>query len=153
MAKNYTTNGVYDNHSKTLEILAPFLYDNRHIFITTAQLLPLFADNISTDFENTRKSKKRNIHWYFPVADSPSMMFKKLISADVKKERHLMGNALWGALNKTTTFNSSRSIACLSLKGGDFVINLHKPKVLFRDRQNIFLTSLKVIPSKRCFEQ
>jgi hypothetical protein len=151
-AKNYVSNGMYDNHHKTLEVLAPFLHNNQHIFITTAQLLPLFSNNIHVDFKNTTRSKRRNIHWYFPVANSPGDAFKRLMSEDIKNEQNLMTNALWGALNKTTAFNESMSIACLSLKGWRGVINLYKPKVVFQDKQNIFLTSSEVTPSNKCFE-
>ncbi len=63
-----------------------------------------------------------------------------------------MGKNKRGRLNKTTVFNKSRSIACLTLKGGVSVINLYNPKTLFKDRNNIFLTSLEVTPSNKCFE-
>jgi hypothetical protein len=150
LAKNYVSNGMNDNHHKTLEALTPFLHNNQHIFITTAQLLPLFSNNIHNDFKNTARSKSRNIHWYFPVANSPGDAFKKLMSDDIKNEQNIMNSALWGALNITTVFNESMTIACLSLKGGKNVINLHKPQLVFQDKQNIFLTSSEVTPSSKC---
>ncbi len=60
--------------------------------------------------------------------------------------------AIWGSLNKTTMFDRDNITACLSLKGGDFFINLYKPEILFKDRQNIFLTSSTVVPSNECFK-
>jgi hypothetical protein len=49
-------------------------------------------------------------------------------------------------------FDRDNITACLSLKGGDFFINLYKPEILFKDRQNIFLTSSTVVPSNECFK-
>jgi len=70
---------------------------------------------------------------------------------DIDKETYLMQDAIWGSLLKTTSFNKQNTIACLSLKGGEFFINLYNPKILFKDKQNIFLTSSQVSPSDRCF--
>jgi hypothetical protein len=151
--KTYLSSGSYYNHHKTLNVLTPFLTNNRHIFITTAQLLPLFSENISTDLHNTHFAKGRYIHWYFPVADTPGARFKELMQQDINIETHLMQGAIWGALIKTTSFNKQNTIACLSLKGGDFFINLYNPKILFKDKQNIFLTSSEVIPSNHCLNQ
>ena len=148
IAKNFLTNEVYDNPHNTIEALGPFLSADKHIFITTAQLLPLFTSQIASDFE----TNNRNIHWYFPVADTPGSRFKELMRQDINIETHLMQDAIWGALIITTSFNKQNTIACLSLKGGDFFINLHNPKILFKDTHNIFLTSSEVIPSNKCFE-
>jgi hypothetical protein len=150
LAKSYLSNGIYDNHHKTLEVLNPIKQNYKQIFITTAQLLPLFSDDIYIDFKNVSKLKHRRIHWYFPVANSPGDKFKKLIFKDIESDKNLMANSLWGALNKTTIFDKSMSMACLTLKGGVAIINLHKPKVVFKDKQNIFLTSSKVTPSNKC---
>ncbi len=150
-AKNILSNKVYDNHHNTIKVLEPYLSADKHIFITTAQLLPLFTKNISIDFYNTRFNKGRYVHWYFPVANSPGARFKDLMHRDIDKETYLMQDAIWGALLKTTSFNKQNTIACLSLKGGEFFINLYNPKILFKDKQNIFLTSSQVSPSDRCF--
>jgi len=150
--KTYLSNGNYYNHHKTLNILTPSLTNNRHIFITTAQLLPLFSENISADFHNAHFAKGRYVHWYFPVADSPGDRFKELMQQDIDIEAPLMQDAIWGALIKTTSFNTQNTIACLSLKGGEFFINLYNPKILFKDKQNIFLTSSTVVPSNECFK-
>jgi hypothetical protein len=112
----------------------------------------LFAKNISKDFYNLPFNKSRHVHWYFPIADSAGAKFKDLMQRDILNETHLMSNALWGALRLTTSFNKENTIACLKLKGGDFFINLHNPKILFKDKQNIYLTSPQVNPSDRCFQ-
>jgi hypothetical protein len=152
LAKSILSNDIYDNHNNTIKVLEPHLNSKKHIFITTGQLLPLFAKNISNDFYNTRFSKGRNVHWYFPIPDAPGARFKDLMYRDIDKEAHLMKDAIWGALRLTTSFNKDNTISCLKLKGGDFFINLHSPKILYKDRQNIFLTSPRVIPSDRCFQ-
>ena len=150
-AKNILSNGTYDNHHNTIKALDPHLNADKHVFVTTAQLLPLFAKDISDDFYNIGFNKTRKIHWYFPIADSPGSKFEDLMYKDIKKEENLMRGALWGALLKTTFFNKDGSIACLSLKGGKYFINLYNPKTLFKDKQNIFLTSSQVIPSYKCY--
>lgn len=152
-AKKHASNDEYDNHYKTLNELAPYLRDHQHIFITTAQLLPLFSGYIYNDFQNIAKNEKRTVHWYFPTADTSQGSMKKIMLQDIENEKKIMSNALWGALKKSVMFDESKSIACLSLKGGlDIgVINLHNPKVVFQDRQNVFLTSPEARPSGKCF--
>tara|TARA_B110000008_G_C16808791_1_gene499859 strand:- start:62 stop:931 length:870 start_codon:yes stop_codon:yes gene_type:complete len=151
MAKITLSNEAYDNHHNTIKVLEPNLSADKHIFITTAQLLPLFSKDISIDFYNTRFNKGRNVHWYFPVANSIGARFKDLMLRDIDKETNLMQDAIWGSLLITTSFNKQNTIACLSLKGGEFFINLYNPKILFKDKQNIFLTSSQVSPSDHCF--
>lgn len=152
LAKSMLSNDMYDNHHNTIEALEPYITSDQHFFITTGQLLPLLTMNISKDFYNIHFNKSRYVHWYFPIADSPGSRFKDLMRRDIHNEAHLMNNAIWGALRLTTSFNKENTIACLKLKGGDFYINLYSPKILFKDKQNIFLTSPQVNPSDRCFQ-
>jgi len=151
LLKNYISNGNYDNHHKTIEMLSPYLDDNKHIFITTGQLLPLFTDRISEDFQNIQKLKKEKVHWYFPIADTPGFYFKDLMSKDIRNDHLLMQDAIWGSLKKTTS--TTNNITCLSLKGSRDYVNLYNPKILFEDRQNIFLLSDKVVPSSKCLKK
>jgi len=146
--KNYVSDGKYDNHHKTIEALSPYLDEKKHIFLTTGQLLPLFTDKINKDFQNIEKLKKERVHWYFPIADKPGVYFKDLMKKDIENDYMLMQGAIWGALKKTTSSNSN--ITCLSLKGSSDYINLHNPKILFQDRQNIFILSNKVIALDHC---
>jgi hypothetical protein len=150
LMKNYISNGNYDNHHKTIEMLSPYLDDNKHIFLTTGQLLPLFTDRISKDFQNIQKRKKEKVHWYFPIADTPGNNFKDLMRRDIKNDHTLMQGAIWGSLKKTTSTNDN--ITCLSLKGSKDYINLYNPIILFEDRQNIFMLSNQVIPSNQCLK-
>jgi hypothetical protein len=148
LMKNYISNGNYDNHHKTIEMLSPYLDEKKHIFLTTGQLLPLFTDKINKDFQNIEKLKQERVHWYFPIADKPGVYFKDLMKKDIENDYMLMQGAIWGALKKTTSSNSN--ITCLSLKGSSDYINLHNPKILFQDRQNIFILSNEVIALDHC---
>jgi hypothetical protein len=148
-AKISLSNEVYDNHHNTISVLEKYLIEDSHFFITSAQLLPIFTSSIVSDF----KTNMRKIHWYFPVADSPGPRFKKLFQDDISSDYQLMSNAIWGALNRTVVFNDSKSIACLRLKGEVSMINLYNPVTIFKDRNNIFLTSSTVVPSNKCFNQ
>ena len=148
-AKISLSNEAYDNHHNTINVLEKYLIEDRHFFITSAQLLPIFTSSIVLDF----RSNMRKIHWYFPAADSPDQRFKKLFQDDINTDYQLMSNAIWGGLSRTLTFNDSNSIACFTLKGGIFVINIYNPVTIFKDRNNIFLTSSTVAPSNKCFDQ
>ncbi len=150
MAKIYISNGNYSNHHKTIDELGYVYNEEQHIFLTTAQLLPLFAKNISNDIKNIAISDGQKVHWYFPVADTPGQIFKELIYKDIENDVILMNQSIWGALKKTVKFYSNQSIACLSLKGIDMYVNLHNPKILFNDKYNIFLTSAKASVSNKC---
>lgn len=152
VAKTYISNGTYDNHHKTLNEVLPYLDNDKEVFLTTAQLLPLFSNIISKDISFINISKSEKIHWYFPIADSPSSKFKLLMHEDIERDLDLMQGALWGSLKKTTNYNDFSEIFCLSLKGSMNYINLYDAKIIFEDRQNIFLISDKVVPSTKCLK-
>ena len=144
------SNETFENHHKTIDTIKPFLTSKRHIFITTAQLLPLFADQISKDFYNKSKFQEKKIHWYFPVANSASVDFRKIINNDIIRDMPLMRNAVWGSLKKTVAFSKNNQTACLSLKGTKNKVHLLNPKTIYEDRKNIFLIAASVIVAKNC---
>ena len=148
--KSQIYNGNFENHHKTINTLSPFLNSERHIFITTAQLLPLFSNQISDDFRNVTKSNEKIIHWYFPVANDASPDFKEFIRNDFSNDRPLMNNSIWGALKKSVSFNQNDQTACLSLKGTRQKVSLRNPKIIFKDRKNIYLIAESVIVAKSC---
>jgi hypothetical protein len=152
IGKIYVSNGSYDNHHNTLKAVRPLIEDDQEIFITTGQLLPLFSRKISTDILLFSPPYEEKIHWYFPIADSPSPQFKLLMNEDIKRDLNLMQGAIWGSLKKTVLFDDANKIACLSLKGSQNYINLYEPEIIFEDRQNIFLLSDKVVPSIQCLK-
>jgi hypothetical protein len=110
----------------------------------------LFSKKISADILLLSTPYKEKIHWYFPIADSPSPKFKLLMNEDIKRDLNLMQGAIWGSLKKTVRLDEGNKIACLSLKGSQNYINLYDPEIIFEDRQNIFLLSNKVVPSIKC---
>ena len=144
------SNETFENHHKTIDKIKPFLASERHIFITTAQLLPLFADQISKDFYNISKFQKEIVHWYFPVADSASVDFREMINNDIIRDIPLMQNAVWGSLKKGASFSKNNQTACLSLKGTKKKVHLLNPKTIYEDRKNIFLIAASVIVAKSC---
>jgi hypothetical protein len=153
--KVYAYDGDYYNHHKARGKLDSILSGDEHIFISSAQLLPLYSDKINKDFSAVRNMKKENIHWYFPVHhSSPGPLSQELILQSITKDAILMQGAVWGASKLYFTFNENRNLACLALIGGKHYIKIKGIKVLHEDRDNLFILSESAKPSSKvlCYD-
>ena len=148
--KVYTTGGSYFDHNRTVQQLDKYLTSDTHIFITTAQLLPLFSGRINKDFRNFSCASTKKVHWYFPIADSPGFNFKKLMDQSVNNDISLMNGSVWGSLKKFVLFDKDSLSACFPLKGGEHFMRAENPKIIYEDGDVIFLTSSRIFPSDDC---
>jgi hypothetical protein len=153
--KVYAYDGYYYNHHKARGKLDSILSGDEHIFITSAQLLPLYSDKINKDFSTIRNMKKENIHWYFPVFTSHlGPLSQELILQSITKDAILMQGAVWGASKLYFTFNENSNLACLVLIGGKHYIKIKGIKELYEDRDNLFFLSESAKPSSKasCYD-
>ena len=148
--KVYTTNNTFFNHHETLYHLESNLSDDTHIFITQARLLPLFSDRINEDFSNFSKVQNKQIHWYFPIGVPAKEETIELMTQTLNNDMNLMQGAVWGSSKELSLIDEKNQSACLLLIGGKHFIRMDDYKILYEDRDNIFLTSDKVITSNNC---
>jgi len=140
--KLYLTDDYFNHHASYN--LSNSIYTNYdYLFITTPQLIPIFADKIMLNFQDNNKSPK--VHWYFPVNDNPGTRSLELMKSTLKENDKKHNNALWLALKEHLKLLPETNSGCLTLTGKNNFAHFEDVSIIFEDRDNIFFTSPKVI--------
>ena len=112
--------------------------------------MPLFSDRINEDFNNFSRVQNKKIHWYFPIGVPAADETKELMIQTINNDINLMQGAVWGSSKEMLLIDKKNQSACFLLIGDEHFIRMDDYKILYEDRDNIFLTSDKVIISNNC---